>query len=245
MQDRSDDAAALPRAATSRPARASPRPGRCSSPRRSPASGAWPRRSSRPPSPSRCSSSAATSSSLRVGLARRRARRRARHPLLREPSRAGASSPTSRAGSSPATPPPGLGEPRRRQPTASATGSTREARPNGVAAGETSDGRQRLVVTRTGPRPAALARSSRVPPSAPRRRLRAAHGVPWLRLDAAGRILDANAAAAALADGRPTLDASARRRRRCAPTACTSSPANGEAVRAVVSPAATAAATSC
>ena len=81
---------------------------------------------------------------------------------------------------------------------------TREARLNGVAAETAADGRSRVVVTRHGRR-SLLWRIE--PVEAPRSAasLRDA-GVPWLRLDAENRVLDANAAAAALAGGPPSLD---------------------------------------
>ncbi len=79
---------------------------------------------------------------------------------------------------------------------------TREARLNGVAIEETPDRRHRLVVTRMGARQL-LWRLERLP--AAREPATGFHhaGVPWFRLDADGRILEANPAGAALAAGRP------------------------------------------
>ncbi|HYH45595.1 MAG TPA: ATP-binding protein [Thermoanaerobaculia bacterium] len=86
---------------------------------------------------------------------------------------------------------------------------TREARMNGVATEATEHG-HRIVVTRLGvrtllwrlerevPEPPA---SSSTGPSLERA------GFPWLRIDAEGRVLDRNAAAALLAEGRSEIDA--------------------------------------
>ena len=111
---------------------------------------------------------------------------------------------------------------------------TREARLNGVAAETAADGRSRVVVTRHGRRTPALAhragRGRRAPP--PRCATPACPGCASTPTD---RVLDANAAAAALAGGPPEP------RRcsptcRCGPTACTCSPAPASAVRAVMLP---------
>jgi two-component system cell cycle sensor histidine kinase/response regulator CckA len=82
---------------------------------------------------------------------------------------------------------------------------TREALVSGIAAEETPDGRHRVVVTRTGPR-TLLWRVERPAPPVPSPGL-AESSVPWLRLDGEGRVVEANAAAAALVDGTPSLEA--------------------------------------
>jgi two-component system cell cycle sensor histidine kinase/response regulator CckA len=79
---------------------------------------------------------------------------------------------------------------------------TREAGLNGVAVEEATDGRHRLVVTRTGPR-TLLWRIERGAPR-PAAGLGDA-GVPWLRLDTEGQVIEANPAAAALSDGPPAI----------------------------------------
>ena len=81
---------------------------------------------------------------------------------------------------------------------------TREARLNGAASEPTPDGLQRLVVTRHGP-DALLWRLERTPARAPNAGFEQA-GIPWLRIDAEGRVLAANPAAAALTDGQAELD---------------------------------------
>jgi two-component system cell cycle sensor histidine kinase/response regulator CckA len=72
---------------------------------------------------------------------------------------------------------------------------TREARTNGVAAEASADGRHRIVVTRGGPR-TLIWRIERQGPARPADLELAS--LPWLRLDAEGRVLQANAAARAL-----------------------------------------------
>ena len=81
---------------------------------------------------------------------------------------------------------------------------TREALLNGFAAEETPDGRHRILVTRTGPS-TLLWRVERPAPPALSPGL-AESSVPWLRLDAEGRVVDANAAASTLAEDAPSLE---------------------------------------
>ena len=75
---------------------------------------------------------------------------------------------------------------------------------NGVAIEETEHG-GRLVVTRIGPR-SLLWRLERAGPAAPAIPSFGNAGFPWLRIDAEGRVLEQNAAAAAMAEGRADLD---------------------------------------
>jgi two-component system cell cycle sensor histidine kinase/response regulator CckA len=82
---------------------------------------------------------------------------------------------------------------------------TREARLNGVAIEEGEQG-GRVVVTRLGPR-SLLWRLERGNPAPVPLPGLADAGFPWLRIDAEGRVLERNAAAAALADGRADLEA--------------------------------------
>ena len=109
---------------------------------------------------------------------------------------------------------------------------TREAGLNGVAGELASDGRSRIVVTRHGRR-TLLWRIEPVEAPRPAASLREA-GVPWLRLDADGRVLDSNPAAAALAGGPPGLDMLADPPLR--PDGVHLLAATGRAVRAVVLP---------
>ena len=81
---------------------------------------------------------------------------------------------------------------------------TREARTNGVAIEEAEHG-GRLVVTRIGPR-SLLWRLEGAGPAAPAIPSFGDSGLPWLRVDAEGRVLEQNAAAAAIAAGRADLD---------------------------------------
>ncbi len=81
---------------------------------------------------------------------------------------------------------------------------TRVARLNGVASETGPDGQHTLVVTRYGPR-GLLWRFERAAPRPPVAGFEQA-GIPWLRIDAEGRVLATNPAAAGLADGRTHLD---------------------------------------
>ncbi len=82
---------------------------------------------------------------------------------------------------------------------------TREAQLNGVAIEETADRRQRMVVTRAGPK-TLLWRTERAvapPVAAPSFRQ---GGIAWLRVDVEGLIIDRNEAAAALVGNPVSLD---------------------------------------
>ena len=109
---------------------------------------------------------------------------------------------------------------------------TREAGLNGIAGELASDGRSRIVVTRHGRR-TLLWRIEPVEAPRPAASLREA-GIPWLRLDGDGRVLDSNPAAAALAGGPPGLDMLADPPLR--PDGVHLLAATGRAVRAVVLP---------
>ena len=81
----------------------------------------------------------------------------------------------------------------------------REAVLNGTASEETPDGRQRILVTRAAAR-WLLWRIERVSPAVRQVPGLRESGVPWLRVDPAGTVVAANAAATALGDGQPTLE---------------------------------------
>ena len=81
---------------------------------------------------------------------------------------------------------------------------TREAGLNGVATETASGGRSRIIVSRHGRR-TLLWRVEPVEAPRPVASLREA-GVPWLRLDPEGRVIESNPAAAALAGGPPGLE---------------------------------------
>ena len=81
---------------------------------------------------------------------------------------------------------------------------SREARLNGVAVEPAGDD-QRVVVTRTGAR-TLLWRLERSAPVRPPVSSFDQAGIPWLRIDGDDRVLQANAAAAALGGGRTELD---------------------------------------
>ncbi|WP_290749345.1 ATP-binding protein [Amaricoccus sp.] len=89
-------------------------------------------------------------------------------------------------------------------PRASLYRLAREARANGVAAEPALDPGQRVVATRHGRR-SLLWRIERLPGTATPGL--AGAGAPWLRIDAEGRILAANAAAEALAPGATRVEA--------------------------------------
>ncbi len=89
-------------------------------------------------------------------------------------------------------------------PRASLYRLAREARANGVATEPAIDADQRLVVTRHGRR-GLLWRVERLPEET--RPDLAGAAAPWLRIDAEGRILAANAAAEALAPGATRIEA--------------------------------------
>jgi two-component system cell cycle sensor histidine kinase/response regulator CckA len=109
---------------------------------------------------------------------------------------------------------------------------TREAGLNGIAGETSADGRSRIVVSRHGRR-TLLWRVEPIEAPRPAGSLREA-GIPWLRLDAEGRVIESNPAAAGLAGGPPGLEMLADLPLR--PDGVHLLAATGRAVRAVVLP---------
>ena len=163
-----------------------------------------------------------------------------RHPPFRRPPRAGLRHRPRRPRARPATPPPARARPTPASPDGGGARYrlTREARLNGVA----ERGRPTAATASWSPAPARSAllwrdRARRPPRPRPRPSFATA-GVPWLRLDAEGRVLEAQrrrrrrcAGGRADLDRRPRRPAAPPRRRaparrlaarRCAPWCCPS-----------------------